>query len=113
MTDTPPPPPAPATAPTMVMLTFYCAPGDRDAVAEAIRALCANPIHLREELVIGLDFSDARTAEQVLGELDRAAVDVSVPQAEAEAVIAAVGASRRKLPVRWHITPLLARGRLS
>jgi hypothetical protein len=95
-----------------VMLTFYCAPADADALAVTLRAVAGQPVHLRAETVHGRDFADARIAEQVAGTLNRAALDVIAPRKQADALITAVGRARRAQPVRWVITPVAARGRL-
>lgn len=101
------------TPTTEALLTFYCARADQEAVSEAVREFCRGPVHLRPEQVLGHDFGDAGTAEQVIGELARIAIDVAVARDKADEVIAAVAHCRRKLPVRWHMTPLIARGRLA
>ena len=52
-----------------IMLTLYCSTADREIVAEALRTVTADPIHLRDEAVQGRDFGDAHAAEQVRGAL--------------------------------------------
>jgi len=94
-----------------VLLTFHCAAQDAEAVIEAVRPLVAVPIHLREEQVFGRDFVDANTAERVAGTLRRAAVELIVAADQLEALVGAAAASRRRLPMRWHATPLIASGR--
>ncbi len=95
-----------------VRLTFYCGPADADALVFAIRAVSDQPIHWRAETVHGRDFGDAKISEQVAGTLDRVALDVVVPRPQAEALVLAVGRARRGQPVRWAMTPVLAKGRL-
>lgn len=94
------------------MLTFYCGPADADALAITLRAVSGQPVHLRAETVHGRDFADARIAEQVSGTLSRAALDVVTPRDQADSLVTAVGQARRAQPVRWVMTPVLARGRL-
>lgn len=96
-----------------ILITFYCAATDSEIVAEALRALTPEPIHLRDEQVLDRDFGNARVAEQVRGALKRAAVEVAVPETEVERLIAAVAAARRSFPVRWQTMPVIARGKLS
>ncbi len=95
-----------------VMLTFYCSPADADTLAVTVKAQSGQPVHLRRETVYGRDFGDARVAEQVAGALDRAALEVVTPRAQADALVTAVAQARRAQPVRWMMTPVLARGRL-
>ncbi|MBU3076805.1 DUF3240 family protein [Sphingomonas quercus] len=96
-----------------VLLSIACASGDRDAIVEALRARVRCPIHLRAEAVHGLDFSDAGTAERVTGALDRLAIELVVPADAVTALVEAAGASRRRLPMRWRVTPVLASGRVA
>lgn len=95
------------------MLTFYCAPADTDSLAVTLRVASGQPVHVRAETVHGRDFGDARISEQVAGTLNRVALDVVAPRDQADALVNAVGQARRGQPVRWVMTPVLARGRLS
>jgi hypothetical protein len=96
-----------------IMLTFYCAAAEADALALLLRGQSGLPVHVREEVVHGHDFADAGVQEQVLGTLRRAAVVMDMPRAKADALIAAVTAARRAHAVRWVMTPVLARGRIA
>ena len=94
------------------VLTFYCATIDREVVADTLRALSSEPVHVRPQDVRGRDFSDAHAGEQVRGNLQRTAIELVTAATDVVALVAAVAASRRSRPVRWHVTPLLARGRM-
>jgi hypothetical protein len=94
-----------------VVITFYCAVDDSDAVLAALRANTNEPVHFNREAVRGHDFSDALTAEQVTGNLQRAAVSVTVARAQTDVLIAAVAAARRTRAVRWETVSLAGRGR--
>lgn len=96
-----------------VVLTFHCAAGDADAIAQALRTETGAPVHVRAETVHGRDFSDAMVSEQVTGTLRRAAVEVLVARAQIEIITVAAAAARRAHPVRWHASPVIARGRLA
>ncbi|QJU59852.1 DUF3240 family protein [Sphingomonas sp. AP4-R1] len=96
-----------------VLLTLACAAADAEPIAEALRAACTAPIHLRDEIVRGLDFADAGTAERVTGALRRVAIELVVAADQVPALVSAVERSRRRLPVRWITLPVLAEGRLS
>lgn len=96
-----------------VLLTFYCAGTDGPVIAEGLRTATKRPAHLRDETVFGLDFSDASTAERVTGRLERAAIEIEVPEEDVEALVARVGALRRAAPVRWRVSAIVAGGRLS
>jgi len=96
-----------------VMLTFYCVTAEADVIAVTLRAASGQPVHVREEIVHGRDFGDARVSEQVVGTLQRAAVELVVPLASVDALVARVAEARRAQPVRWVAVPILARGRLS
>lgn len=99
--------------PHEIVLSFYCARSDADAVVEAIRAVAGVPVHERDESVHGHDFDDAGTAEQVTGELRRAAIELRIAAERLEDVVAAVRAARRRLPVRWHAVAVLSAGRFA
>ena len=94
------------------LLTFYCSTVDRDVVAETLRALSDEPVHVRPQDVLGRDFSDAHAGEQVRGNLQRTAVELVVAASQVEGTVAAIAGCRRSRPVRWHVTPLMARGRI-
>ena len=96
-----------------LMLVLHCSSADAEAVAEAIRSIVHDPLHRREEAVLGRDFSDAGTHEQVSGVLRRTAYELIVEDTMVPAIVAAVTDARRKLPVRWHSVPVLQRGRMA
>ncbi|WP_414901718.1 DUF3240 family protein [Sphingomonas flavalba] len=96
-----------------VMLTFYCAAADGGMIAQAMRDVAGGIVHLRPETVFGRDFSDACTAEQVAGQLDRAAVALIVPGDAVDGLVASVAALQRSGPVRWQVMPVLAAGRVA
>ena len=96
-----------------MMLTFYCVAADGAPLAQAMRDESGGIVHLRSETVFGRDFSDACTAEQVAGQLDRAAVALIVPGNAVDALVARVAALQRSGPVRWQVTPVLAAGRIA
>lgn len=96
-----------------ILLTFHCASVDRDLVAEALRAASGAPVHVRAEMVRGHDFGDARTAEQVTGNLDRQAVEAVVAEEALSAMVAAVGQAQCRLPVRWRAMPVIGHGRIA
>ena len=95
-----------------VQLTFYCAPADVDPLVDMLSSRSGAPVHVREELVRGRDYGDAFAAEQVIGRLQRVAIDIVVPAGEADVLVDAVRDVRRSRPVRWQTTPILARGRV-
>ena len=96
-----------------LFLTFHCAIRDTETIVEAIRTVARAPIHVREEAVRGRDFSDARTAEQVTGNLRRSAVELIVADTAREDVIRAVTDSRHERPVRWHALSVVSHGRIA
>lgn len=96
-----------------VVLTFHCALVDADVIAQTLRTESGKPVHVREEVVHGRDFSDAKVSEQVTGTLTRAAVEVLVPRARVDALVAGVGSARRSLPVRWNAVPVAVSGRIA
>ena len=94
-------------------LTFYCTAADVDLIAEALREMTSRPVHVWSEQVFGLDFSDASAQESVTGQLDRRAIELAATRSTAQTLIDRVAALPRKAPVRWHLTPIEAEGRLS
>lgn len=96
-----------------LLLTFHCATRDVETVVAAIRAASLAPIHIHDIAVRGRDFSDARTAERVTGNLDRSAIELIVADDAMTELVRAVAESRRDLPVRWRAVPVVARGRLA
>ncbi|WP_421846514.1 DUF3240 family protein [Novosphingobium sp.] len=96
-----------------VLLTLHCAAADAEALGEALRGTLQTPVHVRAEAVLGLDFSDATTAERVTARLDRRAVELVLPEAELAEALAAMGRVRRSGAVRWYTSPVLARGRIA
>lgn len=95
-----------------VLLCFHCASADAEAIAEALRGVAQAPVHVREERVLGRDFSDAGTGEQVLARLRRSAVELVVDESMMASLLGAVEGARRRWPVRWLATPVSARGRI-
>lgn len=95
-----------------VLLCFHCASADAEAIAEALRGVAQAPVHIRDERVLGRDFSDAGTGEQVLATLRRSAVELVIDEAMRASLVAAVECARRRWPVRWLTTPVSARGRI-
>jgi hypothetical protein len=96
-----------------IVLTFYCAAAEAEALALLLRGQSRQPVHVRDETVHGHDFADADMQEQVMGTLRRAAVMLEAPRAKADELIAAVASARRVQAVRWVMTPILARGRIA
>ncbi|VXC99525.1 DUF3240 family protein [Sphingomonas sp. 8AM] len=96
-----------------VLLRFAGAAGDAEPIVEALRARSSVPIHVRDEIVRGLDFADAGTAERVTGALRRVAIELLAATDDVPALVAAVDASRRRLPVRWMTLPVGDMGRLA
>lgn len=94
------------------LLTIYAGRADAGTLADALRTVARAPVHVRAETVFGLDFSDATTAERVTGALDRVAIDLIVDDADVPAIVASIAPLKRSGPIRWHSTPLAARGRL-
>jgi hypothetical protein len=98
---------------TEVLLTVYCSKADAGLIASTLRDATRHPVHQRNEIVHGLDFSDASAAESVTGRLDRCAIDVRIGDEAASDLIARIGALKRAAPVRWRLTPVIASGRLT
>ncbi len=96
-----------------IVLTFHCAASEADAIAQCLRAETRLPIHVRQEVVHGRDFSDAKVGEQVTGMLMRAAVEVLTTRDRIAALTGAVAAARRAHPVRWMAVPVLSHGRIA
>lgn len=96
-----------------LLLTIYCSKVESGPIATTLRDATRHPVHQRDEIVHGLDFSDASPAESVVGRLERCAVDLRVEEGAASALIAQVGALKRAAPFRWHLTPVIALGRLT
>lgn len=94
-----------------ILLTLHCSATDTDAIVDAIRGVSRAPLHVRAETVHGRDFADARTAEQVTATLKRSAVECVEEEQMIEAIIEAAKSAKRRSPVRWQQTPILARGR--
>ncbi|PZU11515.1 DUF3240 family protein [Sphingomonas sp.] len=96
-----------------VLLRLTCATGDVDPLVDALRAVSAPPIHVRDEMVRGLDFADAGTAERVTGALRRSAIELTVHDRDLDRLIDAAAGTRRRLPVRWIVLPVLRGGRIA
>jgi predicted P-loop ATPase len=86
---------------------------DTDAVLDAMRTVSRAPLHVRAETVRGHDFGDAAAAEQVTAELKRSAIECVDDEAIVLAIIEAVSCTKRRSPVRWHLTPVTVRGRMA
>lgn len=96
-----------------VLLTLHCAAADAEMIGEALRSSLQTPVHVRAEAVLGLDFSDATTAERVTARLDRRAIELVVSETDLLAALAALGRVRRSGAVRWYTSPILERGRVA
>lgn len=96
-----------------VLLTLHCAEADTESVVDALRAVTQVPLHIRAESVRGRDFGDAGPAEQVTATLKRTAIECIEDEAQIDRLIGAVAAARRRTSVRWHLTLITARGRIS
>ena len=96
-----------------LLLSFACATADVEALIDALRTVTDAPIHVRDEAVRGIDFGDAGTSERVTGALRRAAIELIVATDLLSRCTAAVETSRRRLPVRWRATPVIAQGRIA
>jgi hypothetical protein len=94
-------------------ITFYCAAAEAEAIAMTLRSASGRPVHVRSETVYGHDFGDARVSEQVVGTLQRAAVELIVERNSIDTLVAKITEARRAQPVRWVVTPVLARGRIT
>lgn len=98
---------------TDILLTIHCSPADAEALIDVIRIVTHVPLHVHAETVHGRDFSDARTAEKVTATLKRSAIEVIETAAAVEEILQSIDAAKRRFPVRWHQTPVTARGRFS
>ena len=96
-----------------VLLTLHCAEADTESLVDALRSVTDAPLHIRAESVRGRDFGDAGPAEQVTATLRRTAIECIADEHQADRLIKAVAAARRRTSVRWHLTPIFARGRIS
>lgn len=96
-----------------VLLTLHCAAADAEMIGEALRAALQTPVHVRTEAVLGLDFSDATTAERVTARLDRRAIELVLPEADVPTALTALDRVRRSGAVRWYTSPILERGRVA
>ena len=94
-----------------ILLPLHCSATDTDAIVDAIRGVSRAPLHVRAETVHGRDFADAKTAEQVTATLKRSAVECVEDEQMIEEIIGAAMSAKRRSPVRWQQTPILARGR--
>lgn len=95
-----------------VVLTLFCAAGDAEAIAAALRDHADAPVHSRCEAVLGRDYGDAATVERVAGTLDRMAVEVELDADHVAGAIAAASAARRRLPFRWRTVVIDQGGRV-
>lgn len=99
--------------PQSLLVRFTCARADAETLAQALREAASGPIAWHETLVLGHDYADAGTGEQVEGLLRRAVLEIVVPAPALEAVVAAAQAARCRAPLRWHAVPLHAQGRIA
>lgn len=95
-----------------LLLTFHCSASDTGAIGEALRGGFGVPVHVRDEDVLGLDFSDASTAERVTARLDRRTIQLVIPAERLDEAIGAIARLKRSGPVRWHAISITARGRI-
>ncbi|PZO89130.1 MAG: DUF3240 domain-containing protein [Sphingomonas sanxanigenens] len=95
-----------------IVLRLTCATADADPVVDALRAVSTAPIQVQDEVVRGLDFTDAGTAEHVTGALRRVAIELLADADDVPALVKAAELSRRRFPVRWMTLPVLEAGRL-
>lgn len=93
-----------------VLVTLYCPARDAEGIVAAARKVSPEPIHVRNEAVDDRDFGTALTAEQVAGQLQRVAIEVTMPRIEADALIASLADVRRSAPVRWTMMPVIMQG---
>ncbi|MBA3054915.1 MAG: DUF3240 domain-containing protein [Sphingomonadales bacterium] len=98
---------------TDVVLTIHCAAADTESLVDAMRTATRAPLHVRAETVHGRDFGDAGPSEQVTATLKRSAIELVEDAAAIDTILQAVGAAKRRSPVRWHQTPVVARGRIT
>ena len=98
---------------TDTLLTLYCATADTATLVDAVRVATNVPVHVRSEDVHGRDFDDADIAERVTATLKRAAISCVVERAAIDVILRSVETARRQFPVRWHLTPVSAQGRLA
>lgn len=96
-----------------VLLTCFCAAGDAEGVGQMLREAAEAPVHMRREGVLGRDFDDAGDAERVSGSLSRVALEIELEAALVDELISALASQRRRQPLRWRVTPILAGGRLA
>jgi hypothetical protein len=96
-----------------VLLTLHCATADFESIVDALRDITQAPLHIRAENVRGRDFGDADPAEQVTATLKRTAIECIEDEALIARMIEVVSAAKRRSSVRWHLTPVTARGRIS
>jgi hypothetical protein len=95
-----------------LLLTLYCNPADASLIAALLRDETRQPVHQRNEIVYGFDFSDANAAERVDGRLARCAIELCIDEHAAMACVERIGAMARKGPVRWRLSPVNASGRV-
>ncbi|NMN03177.1 MULTISPECIES: DUF3240 family protein [unclassified Novosphingobium] len=96
-----------------LLFTFHCARGDAESLALALRGLADAPVHWQDEVVLGHDYADAGTGEQVEGLLRRTALTLIVPESRATALVDTARDARCRAPVRWHAVPVHSQGRIA
>lgn len=98
---------------TDVLLTLSCATADADSLIDAMRTATRVPLHVRAETVHGRDFDDAGASEQVTARLNRSVIECIEDEATIETILRTLTSARRRSPLRWHLTPVTARGRIA
>lgn len=98
---------------SQLLLTLFCGTQDSESIAMALRKCTEKPVQIRPEMVLGRNFDDAGTSEQVSGLLARSTVEVELAPTQLEAALDAATSSRRRLPFRWRTTAILDGGRVS
>jgi hypothetical protein len=96
-----------------LLFTFHCARGDAESLALALRGVANAPVQWRDEVVLGHDYGDAGTGEQVEGLLRRTALALIVPESRAAVLVDAARNARCRAPVRWHAVPVHSQGRIA
>ena len=96
-----------------VLLTLHCATADADSIIDAMWTATRVPLHVRAETVHGRDFGDAGASEQVTATLNRSAIECIDDETTIETILGTLASARRRSPLRWHLTPVTARGRIA
>ena len=98
---------------SLLRLSVLFPPGLEEPITEAISADASMPgftlLHAEGH---SSDFSRASSAEQVRGRIQRRVLWMLLPQAQVEAVFAALRTQVDAHEVRWWLEPVLAMGKL-